>query len=76
MQIADTDNFVYLGSMYNRSALANAFSFDSGVVWRVQDNLAIKIGHSYASFGEFEGVALRPRNHSLRLGVVHFFKRR
>lgn len=75
LRLADTDSFIYLGSMFNKGEFASAWSFDSGIILRIQDTLAIKIGHAYHNFGEFDGAVI-PRDHSLRIGVVHFFKRK
>lgn len=82
-KLADTDHFVYLGSAFGHGQFTKGFSVESGVVWRIQDRFALRLGHEYRDLDDFGlsfgdnrvPVSGRP-NHSFRLSLVHFFKKR
>jgi len=71
--LADSRSFIYLGSAYAHSNMMKSLSVDSGVVWRMRERFALRLGHEYRNWGDFNSDSLR--GHTFRFGVVHFFKR-
>jgi len=71
--LGDSDSFIYLGSALNRSNLVRGLSLESGVIWRATQNFAVRLGHEYRSWHDFDGDG---RNHTFRFGIVHFFRAR
>lgn len=79
LRLADSENFIYIGSAWSRGKLVQGASLETGVVWRVTDRFAVDLGHQYRDWGQFAfydlGNADAPPNHTFRVGLIHFFRK-
>ena len=76
-RLADSSNFIYLGTAFSHGSLLGGPSLASGIVWRFHDTFGLNLGHEYRNWADFDGPGEGygpPSGHTFRVGLVHFFR--